>query len=355
MTNPFKFGTVVEKEFFTDREKESSIIATFLSGQNHLIIISPRRYGKTSLILRVSGALKRPVIYLDLQSVTDTVDLANMLMKRVMQVSKWESLKKIVAGFRVTPTVELNPATNTVSVSFAPFTKDKFEPLSDVLNLIEKIGESGKKPLVILDEFQEIEAIDTHLAKLLRSILQHHSHVNYVFLGSAESMMRQIFEDKKSPFYHFGHLMTLDKIPYEDFFTYLESRFSKITNNSTAIAESILQFTGRHPYYTQQLAFYCYAYLQENEECKNLIDVVADWVIEIHNLDYEKLWGTMNRTDKKILTALIEKKGYTETGLATSTVYSCLAKLARQGFLIKNTTYEPDDPFFAKWIMKKRA
>jgi AAA+ ATPase superfamily predicted ATPase len=357
MSNPFKFGSVVENEFFTDRKKEAKEAAGVLASSNHLILIGPRRYGKTSLVLKVVEPLKRPVIYLDLQITTDPADMATQLMKRVLKASKWESVKKSIANFRVVPAVELNPLTNGVSVTFSPAAAGSFTPLEDVLNLIERLGEKGKRPIVILDEFQEIASLGGNLAKQLRSVIQHHSHVNYVFLGSAESMMRQIFETKKSPFYHFGHLMAMGKIPHDDFMAYLKTRFEKITDSASAIAiaEKILAFTDRHPYYTQQLAFYCYAFIEEEGYREDVIGSVVGRIVEIHSNDFEKLWNTTSNTDKRILIALVEGEKMSSVAQPASTLYSGLSRLAKQGFVVKNKTYELDDPFFCRWIAAKRA
>jgi AAA+ ATPase superfamily predicted ATPase len=354
MPNPFKFGAVVGQEFFTDRKKEAKEVKNILASSNHLILISPRRYGKTSLVLRVTETLKRPVIYLDMQITTGVEDMATQLMKRVLKISKWEQVKNFISDFRVIPTVELNPLTNGVEVTFQPMAANSFTPLEDVMNLIEKIDEKGRRPIVIFDEFQETEVLDKSLPKKLRSVIQHHAQVNYVFLGSAESMMRQIFETKKSPFYHFGHLMTLDKIPYEDFREYLETRFENVTNKAAVVADKILEFTDCHPYYTQQLAFYCYAYLEENGYHADVIERVIADVLSVHNNDYEKLWNTIKNTDKIIMITLAESGKPSSVARPASTLYSGLKRLAQQGYVVKNKTYELDDPFFARWIVHQR-
>ncbi|MDR2163074.1 MAG: ATP-binding protein [Clostridiales Family XIII bacterium] len=354
MANPFKFGTIVGEEFFTDRTREAKDIKHVLASNNHLILISPRRYGKTSLALKVVKMLKRPVIYLDLQITTDAADMATQIMKRVLKISKWEKVKNAVSGFRIMPTLELNPLNGGINVTFTPSASDSFVPLEDVMNLIEHIGEKGKRPIVILDEFQEIEALGKNLPKKFRSVIQSHSHVNYVFLGSAESMMRQIFETKKSPFYHFGHLMTMGKIPHEDFLGYLETRLGRVTDKAADLSAQILAFTDCHPYYTQQLAFYCYTYLEENGYQDGLMDSVISAVLSIHNNDFEKLWNTMRSTDKKIMIALAEGWGVSSVAIPSSTAYSGLGRLAAQGYVVKNENYELDDPFFARWIVAKR-
>ncbi len=355
MANPFKFGSVVSEDFFTDREKEFENAKNVLASRNHLVLISPRRYGKTSLINKVTSSLSRPVIYMDLQLATDVSDLATQLLKKFLSINKWESVKHFLANFRIVPTLELNPQTGGMEVSFAPSASNKLAPLEDVLNLIEKTDKKGNRPIVVLDEFQDIVYLDKNLPKQLRAIIQHHKNVNYIFLGSLESMMKAIFESKKSPFYHFGYLMALDKIPYSDFFDYLKNRFDKITNRSETISKEILELTEQHPYYTQQLAFYCFSFLEKERYKKDILPLVIKDIITIHSTDYERLWNTIRKTDKKILISLAMQGKLPTASFPQSTIYSGLARLIAHGYVVKGKNYEFDDPFFKNWIIMKRS
>jgi len=360
MENPFKFGVVVEQDCFTDREKEQQQIRQTLNSGNHLILISPRRFGKTSLVKEATKNLKRPVIYLDLQLATDISDFAARLLRHVLKIDKWEKIKQAIASFRIVPTISLDPQTNAMDISFQPsVTKDWFPALEDAFNLIEKIGENGKKPIVILDEFQEILTIHKNLDRQLRSILQHHQHVNYLLLGSIESMMKDIFEKKKSPFYHFGQLLGLKKIPYSDFLIFLEDRLINITPEARRLSKQILDFSDCHPHYTQQTAFYCWNFLERNPFTENIIEIIVNQIVEGHNTDYERLWNTLNKTDQKILIELSTKKilplQELTAAMPTSTVYSGLKRLSTKGYIIYNDFYELDDPFFKRWIIGKRA
>ncbi len=354
MANPFKFGSVVSEDFFTDREKEAEDAKNVLASSNHLVLISPRRYGKTSLINKVTSSLSRPVVYMDLQLATDVSDLATQLLKKYLSINQWENIKHFLANFRIVPTLELNPQTGSVEASFAASASNKFTPLEDVLNLIEKTGKKSNKPIVVLDEFQEVLSLNKNLPKQLRAVIQHHKNVSYVFLGSLESMMKTIFESKKSPFYHFGYLMALDKIPYNDFFDYLKKRFDKITNKSEAISREILEFTQQHPYYTQQLAFYYFSFLEKERYKKDMLPLVAKSIIAIHDTDYERLWNTISRTDKKILISLAMQGKLPTLSFPQSTIYSGLTRLVTRGYIIKNKNYEFDDPFFKNWIIMRR-
>ena len=110
--NPFKFGSVVDRPYFTNRRDELEKVQSILNSQNHLIIISPRRYGKTSLIHKALKANKRPSIIIDMMLITDTQDLAAQLLKRIYKIYPFEKIKQFLKSFKVIPNISLNPLTN---------------------------------------------------------------------------------------------------------------------------------------------------------------------------------------------------------------------------------------------------
>lgn len=355
MKNPFKFGTVVDGAFFTDREKELQSIGQLLESENHLVLISPRRFGKTSLVCKALQYIDRPVIMVNLQSVTTVAELAALLLKRVFKIYPFEKIKHAMTHFRFIPTFSVNPMTDGVDVAFQPGSDNNIV-LEDVLMLIEKLGEKNKF-VVVLDEFQEIIDLEKGLDKYLRSIMQLQHNVNYIFLGSQESMMEEIFEKKKSPFYHFGILMRLPKIPYDDFSRYLTERFAFIVpEQSEQIAKDILLFTQCHPYYTQQLAFQVWNILEQESQTVEVVNHAVDELTQLHDFDYERIWMAMNKTDRHILTILAQSATSpldSKREMPTSTAFSALKRLSKQGYVIKNKKYEIDDPFFARWIFNR--
>jgi hypothetical protein len=354
--NPFKFGSVVDGEYFADREEETAAVLRVLDSGNHLVMISPRRFGKTSLVMRATRGLGRPVIHLDLQSVTDVADFAASLLRKVIAVSRWEQVKRLLSGFRIVPTVELNPVTGGMDVSFRPDVADSFAELEDVLNLIEQISRPRRRPIVILDEFSQATALGKTLPAQLRAVLQHHSAVNYVFLGSMESMMRDIFESKRSPFYHFGYVMRLGRLPRDEFLAFLVDRLGQVTEHAAPAGQQILEFTQCHPYNTQLLAFYCYAHLERQAWSAGLIDAVVEEILEVHGPAYDQTWGGLRPTDRKILATLAVGRAASTVAKPTSTVYTGIQRLVRQGYLVKNGGFGFEDPFFQHWVAHmKRA
>lgn len=361
--NPFKFGSVVDGKYFTDREEELEKISSYINGENHLILISPRRFGKTSLIRKVVNESKRNFVFIDMQIVLSSEDFASQLLKRIYRIYPVQKLKNYIKSFRIIPVVNINPVTGEPEISFKPGTKD-LTPLEDVLNLIEELGTDKKKIVVVLDEFQDIFRIDAGLERFLRSVMQNHRHINYIFMGSSESMIREIFEKKHSPFYRFGTLMNLNKISPEKFKIFLAKRFSEITDKSEKLSEEIINITDSHPYYTQQLAFTVWELIMRNGVNADVIKIASNEIVLSHDNDYERLWNNLNRTDMRILNGMSESdisplsdefSRLFGTG-AASTVFSTLKRLNQKGILIKEgSVYKIDDVFFKKWIIKRRS
>lgn len=349
MVNPFKFGTVVENSFFTDRQNELQHIKSVLNSENHLILISPRRFGKTSLVVKALRELNRKHIMLNLQSVVSTEDFAARLLKEIFKIYKFEKVKHFIKNFRIVPTISLNPMTDGVDVSIMPMVDNRVL-IEDVFALLQAIASEEDRLIVVLDEFQEIKSIDKNLDRLLRSIMQLHKNINYLFLGSQESMMREIFEKKKSPFFHFGQLLHLDKIPYDDFKLYLLERLSFV-DNADEICNEILAFTKCHPYYTQQLASQVWE-IGRKGEMDNIVNEAIARLLEFHDLNFERIWLNFNNTDKRILMWLANNnKPYALMGIAQSTISSSLKRMLKDGYVIKTAEYEVEDPFFRNWIL----
>lgn len=360
--NPFKFGTVVDGVHFTDREDEQAEIGSYLKSENHLIIISPRRFGKTSLIRKLLNESDRKFLYLDMQLVISEDDFASQLLKRVYNIFPMQKLKGYIKSFRLIPSVILNPVTGDMEISFKPGSRD-LAPLEDVLNLIEKLGKADDKIIVVLDEFQNIFRINAGLDRMLRSVIQNHKNINYVFMGSSESMIREIFEKKESPFYRFGTLFTLGKIAEEKFRLFLEYNFSGLIKETGNISEAILKITRSHPFYTQQLAFMVWELLNRDGYTADIVETAADEIVTGHDNDFELLWNTLNRTDMVVLAGMSsgdisplsdEFSRLYGTG-AASTVFSALQRMVRKGMIIKEgSAYCIDDPFFRRWIQYRR-
>ena len=166
MENPFKFGTIVEAEYFTDRVNEVAYIEQFIKSANHLVLISPRRFGKSSLVAKAVKQSGRKHITVNMQQVTSVSDFSAKLLKEFFKVHPLERVRHLITHFRVIPTVSTNALTGSMDVSFQPGV-DGVMLIEDVMTLIEKAHTEQDRMIVVLDEFQEIREL---APKLDRSI-----------------------------------------------------------------------------------------------------------------------------------------------------------------------------------------
>lgn len=347
---------LVDEPYFTDRVNELKKIKQFLSGGNHLILISPRRYGKSSLIRKAVSESHRPCVWINMQTVLSKEDFAMKLMKAVFRQYKLEKVKHLLRNFRVIPSITTNPFNTEVSVSFQP-TVDQNIILEDVMMLLEKVSSDDNRLVVVFDEFQTILEIEKGIDRQLRAIMQEQHKINYIFLGSQESMMTDIFESPKSPFYHFGMLMRLSKLPQEDFLRYLQDRLSQVTADSEEIAHKVLTFTDNHPYYTQQLASAIWDLIALGKGGAKVFDNAIADIVQAHDLDYERLWQTFNKTDRLMIRLVCQGINPVKSRmLPTSTMTSSLKRLAKKGYIInkEKDDYAMEDPFFKEWIIQQQ-
>lgn len=347
--NPFKFGTIVDGDFFTDRIEETALLTQKLDSENHIVLISPRRFGKSSLVQHVLSQTQRPTVQLDLQYVLSVDDFAAQLLRALFKLFPIEKIRHAMSHFRIAPILSTNAITGAMEISFQPMANSAVL-LEDAMSLVDKVTSPEKRLIIVLDEFQEVIKIQKGFDRQLRSLMQHQKNLNYILLGSQESMMEAIFEKKKSPFYHFGQVIRLSKIPYDDLLSYITER---LPDNSKATAEEILQFTSCHPYYTQQLSSQVWEMIQYHKVKDGVVPKSIDALVSMHDLDYERLWQNLNRTDRYTLRQLTENKSPMQNRKqATSTSYSSLLRMMKSGLIVKNTNYEIDDPFFRQWIEK---
>jgi len=359
--NPFKFGTIVDGPHFINRHSETEELSSLLNSENHVILSAPRRYGKSSLINKVVQNLDRPVIVLDLQLINSPTELAGQLLKRAFKIFPGQKMRMTLKNFRIIPTITINPVTNVPEVSFHP-SNDYLPVLEDAMNLVEKLSSEKNKTIVVFDEFQEVERIDNSLIRQLRSIMQYHRKINYVLTGSQESIVREIFEKRKSPFYNFGMVLQLQKIPEKEFISFIEEGLSVHCKDPFTVAEKIISVTGCHPFYTQLLAFVVWERVSGTKKVIDVVNESVQHLIRMNDMSYERIWSGFNKTDRKLLSGLAtshlqplseEFRLKFELG-ATSTTFSSLKRLLINGYITKTeSTYEIDDPFFSLWLKQR--
>jgi len=118
--NPFRYGQVVTGEYFANREKEMKEISEEIVSGQSIILISPRRYGKTSVVINTINKIKNPCVKVDMQLITDELDFANNFLKKVLSLSKFEKIKHFLKKLRIQPAIQYNNVADEISIVFNP-------------------------------------------------------------------------------------------------------------------------------------------------------------------------------------------------------------------------------------------
>lgn len=266
METPFVFGRIATAENFTDRESETAQLAEQFKALINTIIISPRRWGKSSLVEKVSEIATKEdpalrVCHIDLFNVRSEEEFYTQLATEVIKAtsSKWEEALADAMGFLscLVPKITIGATPGSeLSIDF-DWDEIRKSP-DDILDLAEKIArEKNLKIMVCIDEFQNISEFSDPDAfqKKLRTHWQRHQHVGYCLYGSKRHMMLEVFTDSSKPFYKFGNLMFLGKIPSECLADFFIQRFEETGKHiSNSAASLIAKLIDCHPYYAQQLA-----------------------------------------------------------------------------------------------------
>ncbi len=267
-SSPFKYGFTVSGKSFTNREAEKNkLLNNLISGIN-TTIISPRRWGKSSLVEAVISDIKKKypkhkTVEIDLFYVSSEEEFLEIFAEKVIKASasKWEDRIKNTKEFfkHLIPTINLGiDPNNDFSIKFKweEITKHKDE----ILNLPEVIAQKKDiKFIISMDEFQNLATFKEYaiLEKRIRSVWQRQKHTTYCLFGSKRHMMSEIFNNTSKPFYRFGDVIFLQKIDSIHWVKFIIKKFKETKKEITPEDATIIAKTmGNHSWYVQQLSSY---------------------------------------------------------------------------------------------------
>lgn len=370
METPFIFGKIATDKNFTDRETETSCLIQNFTSLINTIIISPRRWGKSSLVnkaakLAMEQESKLRVCNIDLFNVRNEEHFYSLLAQKVIAAtsSKWEEAVESAKSFfsHLVPKISIGTDSgNEVSIDFD---RDTVKHIPDeVLDLAERIAKKKNLKIVIcIDEFQNISEFTDpdYFQKKLRSHWQQHQNVAYCLYGSKRHMMMEVFTNSSKPFYKFGNLMFLDKIGTQYLMEFISRRFAD-TGKEIADEASrlIVELVDNHPYYAQQLAQQ--SWLRSKDVCT--VDIVHEAhtaLVEQLSLLFVTITETLTTQQLNYLKALIaEEKAISSTEVMYRYHISSTTSIARsKAALIKNDILDNkagkisfQDPIYAYWL-----
>ena len=362
-------GKPVTGKDLIGREKELSLIQSLLLQGQSVVLIAPRRFGKTSVVLELLERLKKDnyVVYVDLFAVPDIRQLSEQVTENVLANKKLDAVfRKVRKNIgQLFKNIELKQVINEYEfiLKYTSPESDDWELLSESIDFIETFSQNNDRQIYCgLDEFGDIGKLDgDRIVKLFRSKIQLQKNSAYIFSGSSESMMESLFLKKNSPFYRLARIIELGYISRDDFFKYLEQSFHKLSINvDHKFIESILEFTRGHPYYTQLVLqnIYIQHQMQSGIYKPNLERVLEQLLISEKNY-LEKLWEDVSarRELRQVVMKIAQEvpSVYSQVDYRSINVSRSLRYLKGSGLIMKNENghYILSDPLFAMWIRKK--
>ncbi len=312
---PFIFGVATSGDNFTDRKEETErLLLNFRHGIN-TVLISPRRWGKTSLVQKVcrlaqSDRLK--VVYIDIFSCRSDRDFydafaAAVLKQTSSKLDEWLENAKLFLS-RISPKISMgtDPLTDfSISLDINPKSND----IDEILQFPEKIAQKKNCNIVVcIDEFQQIaEFKDSKtFQKRLRSVWQLQESVSYCLFGSKKHLMNELFERKSLPFYKFGDAIYLQKIGTQDWIDYICGRFEATGKHiSRELAERICQKVDNHSSYVQQLAWLVWTHTDKDATESGFETAYQD-LIDQNTPLFEKQTESLTTYQMNFLRAVID-------------------------------------------------
>ena len=271
----FVFGVSVSDYNFIGRKEEIRRLKRNFEEGINTILISPRRWGKTSLVRKVCEVVDREKVipvFVDIFKCKTEYEFYNALAEAVLKqtASKAELWMDNARDFiaRLSPKVSFSPEPNSefaLSLGISP----KTHAPEEILSLAEEIAQKKQKRIVVcIDEFQQIgEMADSvSIQKRLRSVWQHQRLTSYCLFGSKKHTMMNVFQKRNMPLYQFGDFKFLDKIPTETWVEYIVQHFKDRQRTiSTEQAAKICQLVDNYSSYVQQLSWLVFSLIDEGQ------------------------------------------------------------------------------------------
>ena len=380
MANPFKFGGEVSGCRFYDRTEDAKKMHRRLSdGSTNVVLYAPRRYGKTSLVLKVLEQFRTedsiPGLLFDMTKASSLERFCTEYANAVFSlVGGRKELFHKVADWLVHlhPMVSFGGDGGAPGIRFDYGERMSALSISEVLDLPEKLmHEFGDKPLVVaFDEFQEVAEMSKEfpLENIFRSCIQSHRNVRYVFLGSKTHLLKRMFGDHARPFYKSALPMPLGKPPEAESIAFIVSRFREegLEIPETDAAE-IVRISENIPYYLQATASLAYERVTEAQRRRVEtadIEAAADELVSLNAGLYEEQMRNFSDAKCAVVRALANEpttafdEGYrARHALPTySTVHSALKDLIDDGTVESDDVgYRLGDPMLSRYVCQSPA
>lgn len=370
--NPFTLKEIPPGTAFCDRQKElSDLIALGKAAQN-VLLFSPRRYGKTSLVRRAQDALASEgilTVYCDLFGVSSTDEIAGRIARSIYAITRRnESLFQKAIRFLTSFRPVLSPSPDGgISVTVQPaYRSEAMELLDTTMGALGGfIGDVPDLVHIVLDEFQEISEVDNSLA--VEGRLRHHIQrmkCGFVFVGSRRRILLEMFNSRKRPFFQSALSYELKMLPREDLIDFIVSRFENAGKSiHPDFAAGIYDLFGGHPYYVQKLCFLLFN-ATKGEVTQKEITETHRLVLESERALFEAILRKLTAKQIAVITAIAKepaKKLFAAEYMSrhnlasTGGIQRSLSVLTGEDLVARDPaegTWTVIDPVFRQWLVE---
>lgn len=335
---------------FCNRKEELKRILYDLNGNTPILLISPRRYGKTSLALKGFDEIKWPYAHVDLYKALSEEDIVKYILNGIGQLlGKIESTPKklmLLAG-EFFSSLQIKVVIEKAGIHLE-FNQKNQKATDIILKSLEKLHElalkKDKRVILFLDEFQVLgEVINNNsIEAVIREAAQKSTHVSYVFSGSNRHLMEQMFYDRKRPFYKLCDQIKLDRIHENEYEQYIniaaKESWGEILKQATLA--KIFELSESHSYYVNKLC----SLLWQGNKAPSESDVVSTWhsfVLE-NKSSVERELSLISINQRKLLIflsnqnqtkELFSKKTTQQMDLTSSSVQRAVAQLIEKDYV----------------------
>jgi len=369
MKNPFTYSNFVIGPSFCNRIKEQKELLEFITASQNVLLYSHRRTGKSSLIKQVFQNIKKQkldigTLYIDLYGTTSEKEFITRVFQQLNALESNTNkllnlLKNSITKFSFQLSIDPTTSSPTISPSFKA--ADENLILKNLMELLEKFSKK-RKIVIAFDEFQEVANYTNAdlFEKQLRSYVQQHFNICYIFSGSQQHLLTSMFKSQKRAFYQQAASFPLKEIETKHYILWMKKMFlsGNLSIENDNLKQIVEQFQN-HPMYIQLFCFFLWRELRQTPWNDAMISKIERSMIEQKHLEYQILWDNLSINQKKTLKLVLLNDGqnlfFAEALISVniktaSIVTRCLKSLSEKEILIKNGKYIIQDILLKKWI-----
>lgn len=368
--NPFRVTGKIAPEYFCDRVNESARLIKSVTNGNNMVIISPRRMGKTGLI---QFCYDKPEInnayytfFIDILHTSSLREFTYLLGREIYRTLLPRSRKMATLFIQTIKSISgkfgFDPVTNLPV--FNVELGDIERPEYTLDEIFEYLSRADKPCIVAIDEFQQIARYpEKNIEALLRTYIQKSDNCSFIFAGSERHIVQEMFTSAARPFYHSADIMELKAIPAEVYIPFVIRHF-EMRNRYVAAADvlKVYNLFQGHTYYLQKTFNESFADTSEGEECtSDIIQAAIDNIVASNDTIFREILSNIPEKQKELLYAIAkdgEARGITSADFvkrhsltSASSVQSAAKKLLDKDIITEiNKVYSLTDRLFAMWI-----